>query len=334
MMILRATMLVVAGVAAIAGTIDVHAEAPLLDGFVRHSEQGHAMTKAVALPVVVQHGHYIEPLKTNLGPFQFAAGPGANGFDTQLHVVQCMTGQVIKIDALGVVTPFADLGSFEPLGAQPWAPTFDVLGTYSGSMLLGDTSGVVEVETEGATAQFDINAPVGHDVMILACDPYGAFGGALFAIDEAGWVQTVAMDGSMTMTATGLGLDRHAMAFGPGGGFGDDLYIADEEHEMIYRVPADHLPGDPVVPWLDLSGLNVRPISIAMSTGGPMGTDVLYVMDGRSRALLKFGADGSFLGPVVVGLGGSATISIPDSGQFADTVLIGAKGTIWVLSAD
>ncbi|MHC5029171.1 MAG: hypothetical protein ACYTGR_20665, partial [Planctomycetota bacterium] len=75
MLILRAAMLVVAGIATFAATLDVRGETLLTEGFVRHSEQGHAVTEISVLPLVVQHGHYIEPLKTNLGPFQFAPGP-------------------------------------------------------------------------------------------------------------------------------------------------------------------------------------------------------------------------------------------------------------------
>jgi hypothetical protein len=330
---LRAMMLAVAGTGVIAGATFARADLQV-QGLFGHSEQGRPVNGYLVLPTVVEPGHALTELATDLVLFAFAPGAGTNGFDTQLHVHLQETGEIVKIDAFGTVTVFAYLGPSSELDSHPWSPTFDVLGVHSGAMLVGDAPEVVEVQNEGATSSFDIVEPVNHEVKYLACDPYGAFGGALLAVDASGWVQTVAMDGTMAPLAIGLGPGRQALAFAPGGALGDDVYITDRADRMIYRVGPDHTPGDPVVPWLDLSGLDVRPGSIAISAGGAMGTDVLYVIDERTRTLMKFAADGTYLGPVVRGLDRGATIAVPDVGEFADTLVIGVNGSIWVLSAE
>lgn len=299
-----------------------------------HSEQGAEPPPGYATSfdlVQVLAGH---------GPLMAAPGPGLHGFDTWLYVLLIDHDTIVRVNPSGITRRFVRLPHLAVGNCTPL--TFDVQGKFGGGLLFGgrytrigriSASGSISFIGSPGLARSRCN---GRATRGLECDPYGLFGGRLFLADHAGAIFEVDDRGRMELLTNGRrtvagGEGGNAMAVSPGGLFGAFLYIADRAGRRILRISPEHSPGDAASVWLDLADTHIEPTGLAISTSGPFGTDVIYVLDGLSDRVLGFDADGSYRGPIASGVKEQSSIELPRTGVFKDMMVIVSNDSITVL---
>ncbi|MCP3902367.1 MAG: hypothetical protein GY715_01930 [Planctomycetes bacterium] len=327
--VLAGTLLGVFGLAAMITAPPARAgELYRVSKVVRHSEQGRSTGDTRPGPVVPAN-HQVHELVSGLGAMMTVAGPDMNGFGGRLYVVLSESNEIVLVDGTGAIEPFADLGAVTP-GGYPCTPTIDRLGTYGGSLFVADLrhDAACEVDPGGAPSIF---AQLGEPGPI-AFDPFGAFDGKLYAIDGDGSVHALEADGSLTLLATGVGGHGGSITFAGGGALGDTMFITDPDGRRIVALGELHPVGAPAATWADLAPLGVEPVSMAVSDGGPFGTDVAYVVDAAQGRVVRLAADGSFVDEFVTGLIEPVSVELPVGGDFAGRMIITAEDRIWVVT--
>jgi hypothetical protein len=139
----------------------------------------------------------------------------------------------------------------------------------------------------------------GTDLYVADCDrgqtcASGTTGGAIYRVDPSGNKTLVHLGDPLVAP--------HGLRFGPGGGFGNDLYVADlgdwySGTGYIWRIDASGQPtlfaGGPGSAMVDPAGLTFAP-------GGVFGSD-LYVLDRGAGTVSKVAASGNIV-PFATGL--------------------------------
>lgn len=244
-----------------------------------------------------------------------------------------LDGSIVSIDPAGNATVLVGSGLADPRGTA-FGPGSTTWGTdlyiadhnfNTGSGVFGE---VFRFQSGGLTPlQFDRfwdNGDFASDPSRLVFGTGGGFGTDLFVVDPSG--PTSASSGGGTGGVhrfTGIAsqsdlvygaplISPDDVAFGPGGGFGSDLYVADVDADAVVTVDA----GGTLSPFA--AGLN--PAAISFGTGGALGTD-LYVHEGDKISAVDAAGDvrtvvgglvPSFAG-VAVAPAGSCVYYIEDS---------------------
>ncbi len=290
--------------------------------------------------VTVESGFMVSQLVTGLDRPFAAAGPAANGYTGDLYVTTGANKEIVRIDLSGTVHPFADLSSLIPFDAAFWA-TFDILGNYGGELFVDDdhntaTDKVYRVSSTGAGSVFA--SAVGADNDALAFDPFGAFGGALFLHDGASLATVYRVDpaGAVTAFATSVNDFSAQITFSPGGAFGVSMYIAGEAPGKIYVVPSTHVPGQPATLFTGFqdNSPSVDAAGLAISDGGPFGTDVLLVNDTNTGSIVRIDVAGNTTGTLLQGLAGAAALELVRTGDFIGSLVLTdfGDGSLYVVT--
>jgi hypothetical protein len=290
-----------------------------------HSEQGFDLSG---------YAFITELLLSGAGVTHAVIGPDTPNFDTQLYLF-LDDHALVTLNADGELNWVADLSEIHFGPAVP--PTFDVMGLYDGSIFLVATNHYIgEVETTGVVSQFAPQGPPDGPQAnsSVACDPFGWFGGSLFLTDAAGFLSKVTPDGNVLTFAAGLGGEHHHLLFSEGGGFGTDLFIADAEQRRIFRVRPEHAVGDPAEVWVDFTamGLDIEPVNMVISKGGPFGTDIMYVSDESGQIILLSPGGihlSDFPGDALPDSSGRVWIELPRDGWLQDRMIVVAEGSVW-----
>jgi hypothetical protein len=298
-----------------------------------HTEQGRpvpGITSSRPHPDVVR-GYVVHLLRGGVGPVELVAGPGENGFDAQLYVVQTKACSVVKLDRSGVLTPFIELAALAP-GIKPGAGTFDLFGAYDGRFMVCDR----------AHARLCAMDP-GRDVDLVPLDPAevvpqaiagdvgGAFGGAVFVASAAGDLFRAEPDGTLVLVAHGAG-DVRVLRF-TSGPLEDALIALDGAGRRIVRIAPDHEPGTAVETWIDLSPILAAPTHVATGSGGAFPASILYVVDRVSRRIVAINPGGHAT-TFASNLAPEARVEVPVTGEFAGTMIVASGDQVWLITPD
>lgn len=191
------------------------------------------------------------------------------------------------------LTPGGDLGHW--VGDTRWYKPEGLVARVSDRLLVVDTSGIFEVDARRWTGQ--TAGPSAASATGAGAWGGGAFGDALFLCDPpADRVVRVDAGGTLTPFATGV-RGGEGLAFGPGGAWGSDLYVADAD---LTSLGAD-ADGPGRIARVDAAGavttlvedpaLLAGASALAFDTGGRFGGD-LFVADILEERILRVTAAG------------------------------------------
>lgn len=131
---------------------------------------------------------------------------------------------VLGLDATGAALPRTTTGTL----TKPEGLVWDAASTYGGGILIADQNGVFKMSAAGTLTSF-LGASSESQTGWIGIDPNNAFGGRLhLGSNSANEIRSYTSAGTASTLATGIhGFE--AAAFGPGGAWGTDLYVADPD---------------------------------------------------------------------------------------------------------
>jgi sugar lactone lactonase YvrE len=230
-----------------------------------------------------------------------------------------LDGSIVTIDPAGNASVLIGSGLADPRGTA-FGPGSTAWGTdlYIADHNFNSGSGVygeVFRYQGGALVPLQFrrswdNGDVASDPSRLAFGAGAGFGTDLFVADPSGptgassgggtgGVHRFAGVAAQTTLAYGAPLiSPDDVAFGPGGGFGTDLYVADGDADAIFTVNSSGTA--------TAFATGLSPAAFAFGNGGPLGTD-LYVHEGdRISAVDATGSTRSIITGLVPSAGGIA----------------------------
>lgn len=297
---------------------------------------------SVRAQVTVVSGYTVTQLATGIDRPWVAGGTSTNGYTGDLYVTTGSTQRIVRIDTSGTVTAFADLSAIVPFDATFWA-TFDLVGNYGGELFVDDDN-IATPDTvyrvDSAGTGFAFASGPGTDNDVLTFDPFGAFQGSLFLHEGASLatLYRVSTSGVVSAFATGVPDFTGQIAFSPGGGFGTSMYIAGEANGLIYTIPSTHTAGQAATLFagFQTNSGSVNAGGIAISDSGSFGTDVMYVNDTNSAAIVTVDVTGATTSTFVSGLTGTTVVNLIQVGDFAGKMVLTdlGDGSIYVIAPD
>lgn len=259
---------------------------PLRAAFSSIFRVGAGTAPAVTVPA----GYRVEVFaESGVGaPEGLAFGPGSGGWTSDLFVGDETQDRILRVTPTGQVSTHAASTS---LCRKPEALAFDRGGLYGGALLSADDAQYVKITSAGATAAFGGAAPAARTGTLVQA-PAGPFGGLCYTSSvDTDQVYRLGVGGALTTFATGLrGVE--GLAFGPGGAWGSDLYLADASLTGLSAA----INGDAAIYRLDSAGVRTLVVqdsgllsgaaALAFDTVGHFDGD-LFVSDVLNERLLR-----------------------------------------------
>jgi len=236
------------------------------------------------------------------------------------------------LDRIFTLTPGGDLGHY--LSDSRWTKTEGLARSASGVTALIDDSGAFEIDAERIVSL----ASPSSAATLTGAGAYGsgAFGDRLFLCDpQNDRIVTVEAGGVLQAFAGGIG-GAEGLAFGPGGAWSTDLYVADADLTSL-GTPADGLgriarvASDGTVTTFVQDPLLLHVSALAFDTVGRMNGDLLAA-DIVNERILRISSSGSISifaagfnnlsgsHCLAVGFDGALYVADPGSGQpFSNT---------------
>jgi hypothetical protein len=181
--------------------------------------------------------------------------------------------------------------------AKPEGLAWDAAGTYGGGILIADQNGVFKMSAAGGLTSFLAGSSESQTGWI-GIDPAGAFAGRVhLGSNSSNWIRSYTPAGSPATLATGIDGFEGA-AFGPGGAWGTDLYVADPDLTVFYsgidgtgailRVT----PAGAKTTFTTGGGLTSGVTALAFDPVGQFGGD-LIAADVATERVLRIASDGT-----------------------------------------
>lgn len=294
--------------------------------------------------VTVPEGYRVEVFaQTGVGaPEGLAFGPGTAGWTTDLFVGDETEDRILRVTATGQVSTLAASTS---LCRKPEGVAFDRAGLYGSTLLSADDGQYVKTTAGGTPAALG-GAAAAARTGTIAMAPAGAFGGLAYTSSvDTDRIYRLGTNGALTTFATGI-RGAEGLAFGPGGSWGTQLYVADaaltglsatiDGDAALYRVDAS---GQVSLVVQD-AGLLAGASALAFDAAGSFGGD-LFVSDILNERLLRVTPTGQITvfatgfgnlfasGGLAFGPDGALYVADTGSGQpFSDTSGGSAVGRI------
>lgn len=252
-------------------------------------------------------------------PRSLEAGTDDTGAPDRLLLGDTGWDRVVSLNDRG----FAQAEVVDGMLSHPASVAADAWdGIFDGDLLVADSNTLLRVRGSGGSDGQVVSLaslPASADDWIVAIDPSGAYGGSAFVgRPGADSVWRVDANGSRTSFATGLA-GVNGLAFGPGGSFGQDLYV---------------LTGSGVVLRLHAGGGSVEIASHASLTGarslaldpiGSFGGD-LYTVHSGNGSLLRVAVNGAVT-PFATGLTPSPGGDALAFDRFGDLAIVENDGS-------
>lgn len=132
--------------------------------------------------------------------------------------------RILALDAGGAAAAYSPTGTL----TKPEGLAWDAAGSYGGGIVVADSAGVYMMAPGGGLTAF-LPASSESQTGWLSFDPSALFGGRLhLGSNSSNWIRSYTTSGSAATLATGINGFEGA-AFGPGGAWGTDLYVADPD---------------------------------------------------------------------------------------------------------